>query len=267
MRRALALVLLVTLLSAGCAAPAPIGDEVGDLPRSMAALGDSITRGVNLDGAAPGEHPEASWATGNASFIANDSHAQRLVAMGALETGVHNFARSGARMEDFHRQARLAVDARAEYVAALFGANDACGGSSPEAFRAAFRAGADILREGLPRGATVYVVSVPNVTALWEIHHENERAQAAWRWFGVCPALLSQDADEADRARMTQRVEAFNRVLAEESARYGFHWDGGAVHRETLAWDDVSNLDYFHPSFSGQTRIAQATWRAGPFAE
>ena len=233
----------------------------------MAALGDSITRGVNIDGAAPGEHPEASWATGNASFIANDSHAQRLLTQGALEDGVHNFARSGARMEDFHRQARLAVDARAEYVTALFGANDACGGSSADAFRAAFRAGADVLRDGLPRGATVYVVSVPNVTALWELHRDNERAQAAWRWFGACPALLSQAASDEDRARMTARVDAFNRVLAEETAAYGFHWDDGAVHDAQLAWDDVSNLDYFHPSFSGQLRLAEVSWRAGPFAE
>lgn len=273
MRRAavLGLTLILATIVAGCAEPPEMQNPVPRVPASMAALGDSITRGMNLDGAAVGEHPEASWATGTASLLANASHAARLLAMGGLADGIHNLARSGARVDDFARQAQLAVEARAEYVTVLFGANDACAPSvarmtSVEDFRADFREGARILVDGLPSSSVVFVASVPDIRDLWSELHENERAQTAWQWFRVCQALLSSTATADDRAAVAERVAAYNEVLREESGAFGFAFDDGAVHEAALGEEDVSDFDYFHPSFRGQLRLANATWMAGPFS-
>ncbi|HEX2021310.1 MAG TPA: GDSL-type esterase/lipase family protein, partial [Candidatus Thermoplasmatota archaeon] len=223
-------------------------------------------------GAAPGEHPEVSWATGNASLAVSTSHAARLRAMGADALVVVNAARSGAPMADFARQAALAVEARAEYVTVLLGANDVCRGrvsdmTGVEDYRASFREGAQRLRDGLPRGAVVLVASVPDVAALAETLADDPRAQTAWRAFRACPVLLSTASTPEDREAVRARVAAYAEVLEEEARAFGFAYDGGAVHGTRLLASDVSDLDYFHPSFSGQARLANATWAASPLAE
>lgn len=263
--------LVAALVLAGCTAQTPSpGKEPILRPTLMVALGDSITRGANLDGAAPGDHPEGSWATGNASALAGASHAERLRAQGELERGARNLAVSGARVTDFERQAREALPLRPEYVTVLFGANDACARNvdrmtKPDDFRAAFRAGAETLREGLPEGAIVFVASVPDVTRLAEVHEGNPRAEAAWRFFRVCPVLLSANATDETRAIVRERVVQYNDILREEAERYGFRHDGGAVAAAQFEVVHVSDLDYFHPSLAGQAELANATWARTPF--
>lgn len=260
---------LVAALLAGCTLAEPVTD-VPEGPRTMAALGDSITRAFNPDNAAFGDHPEASWATGNASLVRAVSHAERLLAAGWLDELPLSFARGGARMSDLAAQAAQAVEAEADYVTILMGANDVCARSSTamtsvDAFRAGFRAAAAVLDAGLP-DATVYVVSLPDIGALHALHNGSARAQRQWAAFNVCQSLLAQDADEADREAVRERVLAYNAVLEEEAAAFGFAWDGGAVFREKLVVTDVSDFDYFHPSLAGQARLANVTWDAGPFA-
>lgn len=261
---------LFAALLAGCTLAEPVVDAPREPPRTMAALGDSITRAFNPDNAIFGDHPEASWATGKASLLRNVSHAERLAAAGWLGGEARSFARGGARVADLAGQAAQAVEAGADYVTILVGANDVCarspsGMTEVDAFRRGFRAAADVLKAGLP-DAIVYVVSLPDVAALHELHDGNARARRQWAAFGVCQALLSENATEADREAVQARVLAFNAVLDEEAAAYGFHGDGGAVFREKLVVTDVSDFDFFHPSLSGQARLANVTWAAGPFA-
>lgn len=272
MRRSL-LLLVVVLAVAGCAAPeAPEPAAIERLPRAMAALGDSITVAANADGNGLGDQAAASWATGANRSDVVESHYERFRALEpAIRNQAHNVARSGARASDLARQAEKAVRARPEYVTVLVGANDACAASlarmtSEAAFRAAFRAAADRLDKGLSGGAVVYVVSVPDVTRLWDLFHEDASARAVWQSFGVCPTVLGDAASDEDRAAVRARIEAYNRILREEAEARGFHHDGGAVFREEARREDVSTLDYFHPSLSGQARLAQTAWDAGPYA-
>lgn len=43
-------------------------------------------------------------------------------------------------------------------------------------------------------------------------------------------------------------------------------WDGWNTFCTAFAASDVSTRDYFHPSVSGQKKLATVSWNAGPFA-
>jgi hypothetical protein len=174
-------------------------------------------------------------------------------------------------MQDAPRQARLAVSQRVEYVAFLMGANDACASSrfsmtSVSSFRRDFQRAIGTLTTGLP-DALIYVVSIPDVYRLWEVMSDNLRARQTWQALGTCGALLAEHHDESERLQVRDRVARFNEVLEEvcgghERCRY----DGGAVFRYRFAPEDVSTLDFFHPSITGQKHLAEVSWRHGPFA-
>lgn len=264
-RAVLVLVVTVGVAFAGCAAP----DPQPALPRVVVALGDSLTRATNAAG--PGERPAASWATGHDSGDVVESFAERLFAAGApLSGNVRNLATSGATMRDLEAQARGAVDLRADLVLVLMGANDVCRGSvaemtSVEDVRARFRAAASVLRDGLP-DATVYVVSVPDVGALYEAGKDDAVARERWRTLRVCPSLLDESNSEADRDAVQARAAAVHDVLMEEARGFGFATDGGAVRGAEVRLGHVSSFDAFHPSLAGQAAMAEVAWRAGPYA-
>jgi hypothetical protein len=55
----------------------------------------------------------------------------------------------------------------------------------------------------------------------------------------------------------------FNQILAEVCAAYArCRWDGGAVYDYRFSASQVSTLDFFHPSLSGQAALARVTWAA-----
>lgn len=257
--------LVVLLLLAGCAAP-----EAGPvpLPDGVAVLGDSISRAMNADGERVGDAPQSSWATGADPADGVASHLERLRALQpSVEVVGFNDARSGARMSELPRQADEAVRQKAPYVLVLMGANDACartveGMTSEATFRAQFAAAADRLRD-LPARAVVVVASVPDVTKLAEVYAQNETARAFWRAFDVCPSALG---DAGDPAAVRARIEAYNAALAEESRARGFRWDEGRVFEETYEAEQVSSVDFFHPSLAGQARLAEITWALSPWA-
>lgn len=237
----------------------------------MAAIGDSVTRAVNAAG--PGERLASSWATGHDAGDGVDSIAERLVAREpALSGRVHNLAQNGAGIRAFAEQAQRAVDADAELVVVLLGGNDACRATAAQmtpldAFRAEAEAGARVLAEGLPSDATVLVVSIPDVHALWEAGKENPVMRDRWRTFRPCPTILGDATSDEDRAAARDRLAGYNAILAETAEAYGFAWDGGAVHREPVRLTDVSSFDGFHPSLVGQARLADAVWAASPYAQ
>ena len=236
----------------------------------MAALGDSITMAANLDQSRLRDNPGHSWATGAAPGDGVESHYERL--RPDVENRTVNLARSGARMSDLARQADAAVAHGARYVTILMGGNDACASSvaamTPvETYRRHFREAAERLDRGLPEDALVYVLSLPNVTGLRDAFWDDPQARTVWRVFGVCQAILSERATEADLAAARERVVAYNRVLREESAAFGFAFDDGATFREPVRREYVSPADYFHPSLAGQRRLAEVSWAAGPLAD
>jgi hypothetical protein len=132
-------------------------------------------------------------------------------------------------------------------------------------YRSQFQAGMDRVTTGLP-SVKVFVASVPNIHHLWVLYHDDLAAQVAWGVFGVCQSMLANptstaQADVDRRARVLQRIRDYNTALAEVCAEYRqCRFDGGAAFEAQFTKADVLHFDYFHPSLSGQAKLAAGTW-------
>ncbi|MEV6614028.1 SGNH/GDSL hydrolase family protein [Streptomyces sp. NPDC051051] len=245
------------------ASPTPVWDTS---PASLAAVGDSITRGFDACSVLT-DCPEVSWATGDSGEV--NSVAVRLLGAKAA-THSWNYAVTGARMADLPAQMARAAARRPTLVTVMAGANDACRvtaeAMTPVAdFRAGFEEALRTLRRTAPK-AQVYVASVPDLKRLWSQGRTNVLGKQVWK-LGICPSMLG-DADALDsaanlrRETVRQRVEDYNTVLEEvcaEDARCRF--DGGAVHAFRFGTDQLSHWDWFHPSTNGQARLAEIAYR------
>jgi lysophospholipase L1-like esterase len=241
-------------------------------PNSMAALGNSITRGFNSGPLAYQDNPTYSWSTGTNASIR--SHYLRILAANPAIAGKNfNDARSGAKMEDLAGQAAAANAQQVDYITILMGGNDVCASSesamTPVAtFRAEFETAMNDLSAGSPT-AKVYVVSIPDVYNLWVILHNDPAARFVWSFFRICQSLLARpgstaQADVDRRARVRQRNIDYNQQLQEVCATFGnCKYDGGAVFNTRFVTSDVSTRDYFHPSAAGQAKLAAVSWAAG----
>ena len=79
--------------------------------------------------------------------------------------------------------------------------------------------------------------------------------------------LSTAQADVDRRALVRQRNIDFNTELGTVCAAYAnCLFDGNAVFNTKFTSTDVSTRDYFHPSISGQRRLACVTWGAGYWA-
>ncbi|MEU9349671.1 SGNH/GDSL hydrolase family protein [Streptomyces griseoloalbus] len=244
--------------------PTPVWDTS---PESVAAVGDSITRGFDAC-AVLTDCPEVSWATGDSEKV--DSLAVRLLGRAGAAERSWNHAVTGARMADLPGQMARAVRRGPELVAVMAGANDACRATTsamtPVAdFRSDFRDALRTLREALPK-AQVYVASVPDLKRLWSQGRTNELGKQVWK-LGICPSMLG-DADALDaaatlrRETVQNRVEDYNKVLEEVCAQdRRCRFDGGAVYEYRFGTDQLSRWDWFHPSVDGQAELAEIAYR------
>ncbi|MFE1447011.1 SGNH/GDSL hydrolase family protein [Streptomyces olivaceoviridis] len=279
-RAVLAVVAAVLLGTAGCddgagSAPAPAGTKAGAArppvwdrsPDSIAAVGDSITRGFDAC-TVLSDCPEVSWATGGDAKV--DSLAVRLLGVTGAAERSWNYAVTGARMADLPGQMEQAVSRRPQLVTVMVGANDACRASAsamtPLAdFRADFEEALRTLRSALPK-TQVYVASVPNLKRLWSQGRTNALGKQVWK-LGICPSMLG-DADDLTSAAMLrrdsvqQRVVEYNQVLREVCAKdRRCRFDGNAVYDYRFGTDQLSHWDWFHPSKDGQARLAEIAYR------
>ncbi|MFJ4470880.1 SGNH/GDSL hydrolase family protein [Streptomyces sp. NPDC089424] len=236
-------------------------------PASIAAVGDSITRGFNTC-LVLSDCPEVSWSTGSSPEVR--SLATRLLGRARVASHSWNYAESGTMMKDLPEQMTRAAGRAPQLVTVMTGANDACRSSTsamtPVAdFRADFRDAMRTLRKALPK-TQVYVASIPNLMRLWSEGRTNPLGKQVWK-LGICPSMLG-DADDLDaaanerRATVQRRVEDYNAVLAEvcgadERCRY----DGGAVYEYRFGTAQLSHWDWFHPSTDGQARLAEIAYR------
>ena len=270
-RGALRRTVLLFVLAVGVLVGAPANGQAPGtppLPKSMAAIGDSMTQAADVC-CWYGDHPANSWRRGGAGWAGVLPHSERIRAENPDIAGRNNHdSVSGARMDDGPGQAARAVQQQARYVTILLGANDLCTSSvdtmtSVEAFRADYQATLQTLFAGLPRRATVFVASIPDVYQLWQVYHGDPVAELVWDVADICQSLLSPARTEADRQLVRDRNLAFNQVLADECATYSrCLFDGNAVFTTQFTRSDVSTLDYFHPSLTGQARLASVTWGA-----
>lgn len=256
--------------AAPTAASSPTATANADLPASMAALGDSVTRAFATC-ASSGDCPPNSWATGTVDGLA--SHAQRIEQLSGRAPEVHNLAVSGATVSGLGSQVAAAVAADVDYVTVLIGANDACAPSEDAMtplgrFQDTFDDALATLVRGLPR-ARILVVSIPDLARLWEVGSDHDEVVATWERFEICQSMLddarsSAPNAEARRDRVRARVAEYNRAMAAACARYPMcRSDGGAVFDYEFTLEMVSEADFWHPSFLGQRTLAEVTWGAG----
>jgi lysophospholipase L1-like esterase len=245
--------------------PTPLWDRS---PSSVAAVGDSITRGFDACDVLT-DCPEASWATGASPEV--DSLAVRLLGRAKAAERSWNYAVTGARMADLPGQMTQAVRRKPQLVTVMAGANDACRASTAamtpvSGFRSDFEDALRTLREALPK-AQVFVASVPNLKRLWSEGRNSPLGKQVWQ-LGICPSMLG-DADALDAAAterrdtVQQRVEDYNKVLKEVCAKdKRCRYDGGAVYDYRFGTAQLSRWDYFHPSVNGQARLAEIAYRS-----
>jgi lysophospholipase L1-like esterase len=236
-------------------------------PKSMAALGDSITQATDVC-CWYGDHPAQSWSTGGGRFDGITSHYERLLQLQPAIAGKNfNDSRSGARAADLPGQAAAAAGQGAEYVTILIGANDLCTSSAStmtpvETFRTQVNQALATLDQMRPR-PKVFVSSIPDIYQLWAVLHNNPRAQFVWSVAKICQSMLASSNTEQMRQQVVNREAEFNAVLAETCGNYSIcSTDRGAVYGEKFVASDVSVLDYFHPSLNGQAKLANITWTA-----
>lgn len=231
-------------------------------PPSVAALGDSITRGFNA--CTPlSDCPEVSWATGSKTKI--DSVSERLAA-DTPATRSWNLAQSGARVADLPDQARAAAAYKPAMVTVLIGANDACARNTAamtavDDFRSDFADAMSYLHRVLP-ATQILVASIPDLQRLYSVGVQNPVERQLWR-LGLCPTMLkdagSHSASATERrTEVRDRVVAYNSVLGQVCARYQrCRYDGGAVFGYRFTADELSKWDWFHPNEHGQAELAR----------
>ncbi|MEV0784126.1 SGNH/GDSL hydrolase family protein [Streptomyces sp. NPDC050423] len=245
-------------------AAAPLWDRS---PKSIAAVGDSITRGFDACSVLA-DCPEVSWSTGSDSKV--NSLAVRLLGASGAADRSWNHAETGARMAQLPEQMALAAKEDPDLVTVMIGANDACRDSvrvmTPVAdFRASFEASMRQLRSAAPK-TQVYVSSVPDLKRLWSTGRGNQLGKEIWK-LGICKSMLA-DADDmsasavARRSAVQERVVAYNGVLGEVCAKdVRCRYDGGAVFDYRFTGKQLSQWDWFHPGRNGQARLAEIAYR------
>ncbi|MGZ4757255.1 MAG: GDSL-type esterase/lipase family protein, partial [Acidimicrobiia bacterium] len=242
------------------------------VPNSMAALGDSFSRGYNACSSA-GDCTGVSWSTGTDPGV--DSHYTRILDVNPAIAGHNNTdAMDGAPMASLDSQAQQAVSQNVDYVTIEIGGADICKSDESlmtpaSAFQAQFQQAMTTLTSGLPN-ARVFVASIPDFMRTWEIAKDLPAARTAWASFqSFCATvtanpLVTDQANTDRRQRVRQRESDFNTALATVCAQFSnCRFDDDAVFNWKYSLSDLSTLDYFHPSYAWQTGLGALTYSAG----
>ncbi|WP_411105372.1 SGNH/GDSL hydrolase family protein [Streptomyces sp. cmx-4-9] len=242
-------------------------------PSSIAAVGDSITRGFDACSVLA-DCPEVSWATGNDPAVR--SLAARLLGDAQAPARSWNHAVTGARMADLPGQLAAAAEHRPDLVTVMVGSNDACRPTAssmtpvPE-FRSGFETALAQLRAASP-ASQVYVSSVPDLQRLWEQGKDLPMVRQVWR-LGICQSMLADPLSAATgatarREQVRARVVEYNEVLREVCGKDPLcRYDGGAVFQYPFSAEQLSRWDWFHPGKDGQARLAELAHRQVTAAE
>lgn len=283
------------------AAPPSPTSQLVNPPNSVAVLGDSISVATGISVIPSATQPASSWATGTNASV-NSVYSRLLAINPAISGNNYNQASNGRRMNDISNQAN-AMPANTRLVLVQLGGNDLCRDTvaqmpSVSEYRAWFAAGLDAIANRSPNAITM-VSSVPDIWNLWFLRgapnppnpQPSSRRSGAYLFWDTlavvpCQSLVTNPGsmDQADidrRAAVRQRNIDYNQALFEEcSARLRCRTDSFVTfefssNRNSLwgdilppaQWefvdDDISTVDHFHPSLSGQTKLARASWESG----
>lgn len=255
--------------TAGAPSPAAPSPELTGAPLTVAALGDSLSRGFDAC-AKYGDCTEVSWSTGTDPRV--DSVADRLSRLRQAPVTRVNAARSGAESDDLARQVEAVVTRDPDVVTMLIGANDVCKASTDQMTPTADYAdrivsALDRLSSALP-SATLLVASVPDVTALLPAAKDDATARFIWSRLGGCATVLDDPRSTAITAELRReavrsRIDEYDTALRLACAQHvRCVYDGGALHEYEPELAQLSALDYFHPSVAGLTEVSALQWTA-----
>jgi lysophospholipase L1-like esterase len=260
--------------------PTPIDPQ---LPALLGAIGDSYSQAWGVSPLYPRDHPQFSWVVGTAKRDGVFSLLERFQALGGSPKVV-DAATSGRKMSDASRQATAIVAAarklpagQTAYVTFELGTNDLCSDpkTDPAAFESQLRSAVAILRGGLPAGSRILMLSVPDFAHLRDITQADPKARAALALpqnSTGCPPFLGS-ASPATLDQAEAYLQDYDSILIQVCAEIAA--TDGATGRLDCTSDqsqlslgdftvaDMSTVDYFHPSLSGQGRLAAAAWAAG----
>jgi lysophospholipase L1-like esterase len=257
--------------AATSAAAGPVAAASTGLPSSLAALGDSLTRGYGAGGAGQ-DYPAESWSTGTDSSVA--SVYLRLLGLDAAISGrSYSDAVSGSTMSADVSQAATAVSQGAQLVTVWAGTNDVCTPTTAQmtsvaSFTSSLQSTLSELTSHLA-GVQVLVVSIPDWYGFWQAYQANASAESAWAAYSNrCPDLLSSSATPAARSAVQQRISDLNAAIVGVCAQFaGCRTDSGAVFR---LWPGLPagdfTFDWFHLTSAGQAAVAAAAWAALPWS-
>jgi lysophospholipase L1-like esterase len=271
------------------------------LPNSIAVLGDSISAATGTGGLVGSEQPANSWSTGTSGSVLS-TYRRLLAINPGINGKNYRMATNGRRMTHMVEQAQAMPTDTAYVQVQLGGNDVCKSSEAEltpvSTYRAQFVAGLAAIAERTP-DALVFVASVPDIYNLWFLRGapnppnpipSSSRSTAYFLWDTLsvipCQSMVANpdslsEADESRRQRVRERNMAYNQVLAEECAKvlrcrfddfatFDFSSNranppGGPLlpHTEWAFVDaDISTQDHFHPSISGQNKLAEVAWEA-----
>jgi lysophospholipase L1-like esterase len=252
------------------------------LPSLLGAIGDSYSQGYSVSPQHRYDNPTFSWVVGSATGHGVYSLRERLQALGADLTVV-DAATSGKKMSDAPRQAASVVASarkleagRTAYVTFELGTNDLCDDAktSPSDFEAQLVSAVSILRNGLPLGSEILMLPIPDFEHFRSITQADPQARTSLAQYvnsrNCAPFLGSSGLLTLDQARAAM-VE-YNSILLKvcdgiqstdgASGRLYCRTEQALLSERDFTIEDLSTVDYFHPSLSGQAKMAAAAWSA-----
>lgn len=257
------------------------------LPALLGAIGDSYTQAYSVSPTYRDDHPQFSWAVGTSKTDGVTSLLERFQALGGSPTVV-DAATSGKTMDDAARQAGIVVAAakklpagKTAYVTFELGTNDLC--ASPNAmtaivdFQVQLRTAINILRTGLPAGSRILMLPVPNFAHFYDITQADPAAKThlAGPPSDQCAPYLGTNGP-ASRAEADSMLAQYDAALKGQcddiDAKEGQTGALYCKYNVSLLADsdftikDLSTVDYFHPSLSGQAKMADDAWKADVWA-
>lgn len=270
---AVALGLALVAVLAGCTPPEAAPSTPTETPdaqmravSSIAVVGDSMSVGMAACGSRD-ECPEASWALGTDPAVS--SIRERL---GGDSITPLLLARPGAAVADRITAVEKAQGKSADLVLVAVGTNNVCTSSMDkitpvDEFGTTYRELLATIRAGVP-DAPIVALSLPDISQLWEAGRNDPKIVGLWNQSPSCRTLLGDadsdaTADEDRRASVMQTLAGYNASIIDACAAVTeCTTDDGAVNQITFSLDDISSADHFHPSASGQAKVAAAAWPA-----
>jgi lysophospholipase L1-like esterase len=185
-------------------------------------------------------------------------------------------------MSDATRQATQIVAAAKSlppgstvYVTFELGANDICAPptTDPAVFQTQIRSATSILSSGLPKGSRILVLSIPSLSHFYDITQADPVAKAKLvNSPSTCPPFLGSGTTVSldDSQQLLANYNSIMYSACDDiQANYGpsgslyCSYNDSALAEQDFTIGDISTVDYFHPSLSGQAKIADAAWKAG----